>query len=178
MLRIICDLRPREVFVENVPMLTSRGLHIVLGDLAEAGYDCKWMCLSAAQVGANHKRERIWILGNTHNNGQAATKKQRSTNKRGNPGQTRAIKTGKPSRSSKQYEELANADSPQFKRAEQPQRGQEKHADPGEHCGWEVEPELGRVAYGVANGVDRLKAIGNGQVPQCAAEAYRILSGD
>jgi DNA (cytosine-5)-methyltransferase 1 len=41
---------------------------------------------------------------------------------------------------------------------------------------WEVEPNVGRVADGVAARVDRLKAIGNGQVPLCAAEAWRILS--
>lgn len=43
--------------------------------------------------------------------------------------------------------------------------------------GWPAEPELGRVADGVAHRMDRLTAIGNGQVPQCAAEAWRILSG-
>jgi DNA (cytosine-5)-methyltransferase 1 len=43
---------------------------------------------------------------------------------------------------------------------------------------WQLEPDVGRVAHGVAARVDRLKAIGNGQVPLCAAEAFRLLSAD
>lgn len=62
MARIIGEIRPRYVFVENVPALTSRGLGTVLSDLAEMRYDSEWGCLSAAEVGANHRRERIWIL--------------------------------------------------------------------------------------------------------------------
>jgi DNA (cytosine-5)-methyltransferase 1 len=42
--------------------------------------------------------------------------------------------------------------------------------------GWKIEPDVGRVANGVAARVDRLKAIGNGQVPLCAATAWRILN--
>jgi DNA (cytosine-5)-methyltransferase 1 len=68
-LRIIGDIRPRFVFVENSPMLTSRGLGVVLGDLAAAGYDAEWTCLSAAEVGANHVRDRIWILANADSKG-------------------------------------------------------------------------------------------------------------
>jgi hypothetical protein len=51
-----------------------------------------------------------------------------------------------------------------------------KDANIGLCGGWEAEPDVGRVANGVARGVDRLKAIGNGQVPQCAAMAFNILS--
>lgn len=43
---------------------------------------------------------------------------------------------------------------------------------------WPPEPKLGRVAYGVAHRVDRLRAIGNGQVPRVAATAWRILTDD
>lgn len=60
--RIVCDIRPRFVFVENSPMLTSRGLGVVLGDLAGAGYDTEWECISAGEIGAPHERNRIWIL--------------------------------------------------------------------------------------------------------------------
>ena len=61
MARIIHEVRPRYVFVENSPMLTSRGLGRVLGDLASMGFDAKWGVLGAADVGANHQRDRIWI---------------------------------------------------------------------------------------------------------------------
>jgi DNA (cytosine-5)-methyltransferase 1 len=62
MARVVRQVRPQYVFVENSPILTSRGLHRVLGDLAEMGCDARWGVLGAADVGAPHLRERIWIL--------------------------------------------------------------------------------------------------------------------
>ena len=64
MARIIREVEPRFVLVENSPMLTSRGLGRVVGDLAEVGYDAKWGVLGANHAGAPHRRERIWILAN------------------------------------------------------------------------------------------------------------------
>jgi len=61
MARIVREVRPRFVFVENSPMLTSRGLGRVLGDLAAMGYDAEWGVLGAVDVGAPHERGRIWI---------------------------------------------------------------------------------------------------------------------
>lgn len=62
MARIIGEVRPRYAFVENSPMLTSRGLGVVLGDLAAMGFDARWGVIDAASVGAPHLRERIWIV--------------------------------------------------------------------------------------------------------------------
>ena len=66
--RIICDLRPRFVLVENVAALFVRGMDVVLGDLAACGYDAEWQCLPAAYFGAPHPRDRIFIVA--HPNGQ------------------------------------------------------------------------------------------------------------
>jgi DNA (cytosine-5)-methyltransferase 1 len=68
--RIVCELRPSYVVVENVPaLLTGKGkrwnrapVGRVLGDLAEAGYDAEWACLSAREFGAPHLRKRVWIV--------------------------------------------------------------------------------------------------------------------
>ncbi len=60
--RIICELRPRYVVVENVAALLGRGIERVLGDLASIGYDAEWQSIRASDVGAPHRRERIWIL--------------------------------------------------------------------------------------------------------------------
>jgi DNA (cytosine-5)-methyltransferase 1 len=60
--RLIGELRPRFVLVENVSALLYRGMDRVLGDLAALGYDAEWQCISASAVGAPHIRERIWIL--------------------------------------------------------------------------------------------------------------------
>lgn len=60
--RAIRALRPRYALVENVPMLAARGLDIVLADLAEMGYDAEWGIISAAEVGAPHRRERLFVI--------------------------------------------------------------------------------------------------------------------
>ncbi len=62
MARIIGEVQPRFAFVENSPMLTSRGLDKVLGDLSTLGYDAEWGVVGASDAGAPHRRERIWIL--------------------------------------------------------------------------------------------------------------------
>jgi DNA (cytosine-5)-methyltransferase 1 len=62
MLRVVCELRPRYVLVENVAALLARGLGRVLGDLAASGYDAEWDCIPAAAAGAPHRRDRVWLL--------------------------------------------------------------------------------------------------------------------
>jgi DNA (cytosine-5)-methyltransferase 1 len=66
MARIIGEVRPRYVFVENSPALITRGLGVVLGDLAALGYDCKWTVLGAADVGAPHQRDRFWLVAHAN----------------------------------------------------------------------------------------------------------------
>jgi DNA (cytosine-5)-methyltransferase 1 len=60
--RIINDLRPRFAIMENVGMLVHRGLREVLGSLAEIGYNAEWQDIRASDMGAPHRRERIWIV--------------------------------------------------------------------------------------------------------------------
>ena len=60
--RIIGEVGPRYVFLENVPGLIRHGLGHVLGSLAEMGFDAEWGCFSAAEMGAPHKRERVFVL--------------------------------------------------------------------------------------------------------------------
>lgn len=67
--RLIRELRPRYAFVENVAALTARGLGIVLGDLVELGFDAEWECFRAADVGAPHLRNRLFILAHTQRDG-------------------------------------------------------------------------------------------------------------
>jgi len=75
MARIVREVRPRHVFVENSPMLASRGLGRVLGDLAVLGFDARWGVLGACDVGAPHLRRRIWIAA--HSNGDAVRAEQK-----------------------------------------------------------------------------------------------------
>ena len=62
MCRIICEIRPRYVVVENVAALYQRGLGRVLGDLAGIGFDAEWGSLSACSMGQTHMRQRVFIV--------------------------------------------------------------------------------------------------------------------
>jgi DNA (cytosine-5)-methyltransferase 1 len=63
--RLISEVMPQWCLIENVPLLRSRGLHVVLSDLWSLGYDCEWHCIPARSVGAPHERDRIWIVAYT-----------------------------------------------------------------------------------------------------------------
>ncbi len=67
--RIVRELRPRFVLVENVSGLLVRGFDRVLGSLAEIGYDAEWRCVKTSSIGASQHRERLWILAYPHNEG-------------------------------------------------------------------------------------------------------------
>ena len=69
MCRIVSELRPQYVLVENVAALLGRGAARVLGDFAEIGYDTDWEIISAADVGAKHLRERVWIVAYPYSSG-------------------------------------------------------------------------------------------------------------
>ena len=68
--RIIREVRPRFALIENVPMLTIRGGTRVIADLAEIGYDASWTIIGADDVGAWHRRKRIWIVAYPNDNGK------------------------------------------------------------------------------------------------------------
>lgn len=64
-LRIIDDVRPSWVLIENVAALRQRGLDQVLSGLSALGYHSRWDCIPGTAVGASHQRDRIWIVANT-----------------------------------------------------------------------------------------------------------------
>jgi DNA (cytosine-5)-methyltransferase 1 len=64
--RLVGELRPGYVIVENVTALLGRGLGDVLGDLAAFGYDAEWECLPAGAFGAAHIRDRVFVVAYTH----------------------------------------------------------------------------------------------------------------
>jgi len=216
MARIIHEVRPRFVFVENSPMLTSRGLGRVLGDLASMGFDARWGVLGAADVGANHQRDRIWIVGKAtystsirpynkkdqcfmESKGWSEFQSQQSRDSSEMAYTSQLFSNGSNDNSRVSLErkkksepgdncgsqELANSTSLRQSRQRQHEQcsssktNSYRQANITKSIGfsdfWATEPNVGRVADGVAARVDRLKAIGNGQVPLCAATAWRIL---
>ena len=161
-------------------MLTSRGLGTVLGDLASMGFDARWGVLGAADIGANHQRDRIWIVGKQgdcrHSFGQLAYANMRGHIYR--PTEIKSTKKGFDAfgKFGSSGTNVAYSDSTQLQRNQCSERKEQKYAYACSPSWWETEPAVGRVADGMADRVDRLKAIGNGQVPLCAATAWRILS--
>ena len=142
MARIIHEVQPGFVFVENSPMLTSRGLGRVLGDLAKMGFDAKWGVLGGEDVGAVHRRDRIWIVAS--NDSQIRLKRDiKKPIPKFSP-----FPWGKDVRG---IEDLRN------------------RPDLSPSIIW-------RKDYGVADYVDRVSAIGNGQIPRVAATAWRVLN--
>ena len=160
MARIVGDVRPRFVFVENSPALLTRGLGRVLSDLAALGYDCCWTVLGAADLGAPHRRDRFWLVA--HSNGMRELQPQRGQqDERGWSGNSGEVFNTN--------DQAANIPLPV----------EPKHSRSGFGGGcnwWNSEPDVGRVANGVAYRNDRIKAIGNGQVSIVAATAFHILS--
>jgi DNA (cytosine-5)-methyltransferase 1 len=62
MLRIVGQIKPRYVVIENVKGLLNRGLSRVLWDLASLGFDAEWTVLRCSQVGGRHRRARVFIV--------------------------------------------------------------------------------------------------------------------
>ena len=140
MARITDEIRPRYVFVENSPLLVSRGLVVVVSDLASMGYDVRWCCVSASNAGAAHIRDRIWILAD-------------SLKDRRYWGFCKVHNSGK--RDASGYDVQYLVDS--F---------------------WDTVESLGiGTANDVAYGLDRIKALGNGQVPAVVRLAWNTLNG-
>jgi hypothetical protein len=148
MARIIGEIRPKFAFMENSPMLTFRGLGRVLGDLSELGYDARWGVLGAHHVGAPHRRDRIWIVGNSV-----------SERLEGHAGDG----------------VFFNQCRWDFEESRRPVGAASVCI--GKCDWWASESGLDRVVDGVANLMDRIRCIGNGQVPIVAALAFQILGG-
>jgi DNA (cytosine-5)-methyltransferase 1 len=188
--RIVREVKPRWVLVENVPGLRSiddgRLFGGVLRDLAEAGYDAVWFDLSAADVGASHLRERVFIVAHADRTGARVEEHYSG-------GQSRLRTTVSPESEilrqgdGKVGAERAEADSGDvadasikglegWKEAVLTEEGRNPYAghrgsrtsSEGRDDWWAVEPDVGRVAHGIPARVDRLRGLGNAVVPQVA----------
>lgn len=146
MARIIGEVRPNYVFVENSPMLVSRGFARVIGDLTQMGYDAHWTRFSASNFGAPHQRDRLWLVA----------------------GWDQIFSHSDLHRLGWRQQQPKSTKKAQYTINHQHSIGKI----------WGIESRLGRVANGVAHRVDRLKAIGNGQVPEVARSAFEFLRGD
>ena len=152
--RIIGELGPRIVIVENVTALLGRDIGRVLGDLAEVGYDAEWHCIPASAVGAPHRRDRVWIVGHPSEQGlegYARDVAPRTKRRRHKASAYRSVAA--PS--------LRLAMAGAFASVEDV---------------WAAEPSVGRVADGVPDWVDRLECLGDAVVPQIPEAIGRAIS--
>jgi len=176
MARIIGEVQPKYCFVENSPMLTTRGLGTVLGDLASLGFDAEWGVLSAADVGANHLRERIWIVGKNTQQHRLFPHTLHNGNRWGQQ-QPKSIEKTNGNLSNTKCGDVQKSKLQQRTVFKEGRKTSNRFSDGiGNAVWWSTEPSVGRVANGLAGAVDRIKAIGNGQVPLCAATAWRLLN--
>jgi DNA (cytosine-5)-methyltransferase 1 len=140
--RLIGELRPRYVVVENVAALLIRGFERVLGDLAALGYDAEWDCIPASAVGAYHQRDRVWIVAYPNSNGLEADADHSLLRREADQGGH------------------AGHDSAEVRTRVLP-------SVPERNALLCRPPVLG-MAHGVPNRVDRLRSLGNALVPQIA----------
>ena len=150
MLRVVTEAEPPFVFIENSPMLRTRGLEQVLEGLASIGYDAEWCCLGGADapIHAPHKRTRMWILAYRQGFGRTWGADHGTEDNRALHGGQERSEVGR------QLEDDGGVSWEKL---------------------WAVEPGVGRVVDDVANRMDRIEAIGDGQIPIVAAVAFELL---
>lgn len=166
----ISAIRPRFALLENVRGHLTMGGTTVIGDLASIGYDCEWRLISAASVGAHHRRDRIIIV--------AYPQGQHSNGKFNKPRNCKQSETISEFGNCSGAENVANPSSSRWVRRgftfegdhEEIRRNALRSAQY-----WQTEPDMGRMANGVPRRVDRLKGLGNAVVPQVAEYVGRLI---
>jgi len=168
--RLIKEIKPKWVIAENVSALRSRGLDTVLRSLAEIGYDAEWHCIPASAVGAPHQRDRIWIVAYPQLHGFFTAEiagSIRETVSKEQERQNNALDVEKTSVLSSSDTDVSDSLCERLERQRAVTgRVSEAYKNLGDSCGWDVEPDVGRMVNGLPNRVDRIKQLGNAVVPQ------------
>lgn len=180
MSRIIRELRPRYVVVENVADLLARGLGTVLRDLAESWYDAEWDCIQAAAVGAPHGRDRLWIVAYPHAN-QGGCEVGRECHGQATQGASDGCPRGHYLDGLRAYVSDADSEAEATRARRWTRQGVDFarwRADARQRAGWETEPDVCRVADGLSPGLDnaRLAALGNSVVPFIPEWIFRRIA--
>lgn len=181
MFRVIKEFKPTWVIGENVANFVSMAFQRTKTDLESEGYEVQPCIIPACGVNAPHKRDRVWIVGYTEHNGSFTTEEQRGFDKASNNNTEREKEAfqleGTGVRGN--YEAMAHSRCSLLQGGIKPRsyemEAEKQNADIDQRSGrWGTEPDVGRVANGIPNRVDRLKGLGNAIVPQVA---YQIMKG-
>jgi len=171
--RLVKELRPTWVIGENVSGHIKLGLDTVIEDLESEDYSVRPFSISASSIGANHQRERIWILAHSRR-----SQWPRAELRGENENETRKENANQFERSSSTSEvDVANTNDERLQRQWQSRNqftprfnSSSESSEEGQRTvgqgWWESEPNMGRVAHGIPKRVDRLKSLGNSLVPQ------------
>ena len=171
--RLIQEIRPDWVIGENVAGIINLGLDTVLADLEGKNYAVQTFLIPACALNAPHRRDRVWIVAHTNENGESRMDEQRLS--AADPNSRRYEQDKKISaRGNTVINGSDNVAYPESSGLEGWQvRGVDEQTQPrfGEGCRsvtshWRSEPDVGRVAHGVPRRVDRLRQLGNAVVPQ------------
>jgi len=168
---IVRTLRPRGVFFENVAGHLRLGLDRVLRDLSESGFRCAFGLFTAEEVGAPHRRERVFILGLADGDGRGLSE---LGERDGEPNEGRPPLRDDARRCGSDVADTLSSSSELCRTAGRVGRLGESFS--GDRIrAWNAEPDVGRVADGIPARVDRLRGIGNAVVPQQAETAFVTL---
>ena len=183
--RLIGEVGPRYVLVENVSALLGRGLGTVLADLSALGYDAEWDCLPASAFGAPHRRDRVWIVaypdGELLREQPVRERRGEGAAVTGRDGSSRPVADAPSDGPGQGWSGRSSGDGADGQDVPS-QRVADAYRDeyegPSHEVGWSsgselwrtwaTEPNVGRVADGVPARVDRLRSLGNALVPQVA----------
>lgn len=171
--RLAKEIFPKFIFLENVPAICTRGGWEVVSSLAEMGYDSRWCVISAASVGAPHKRDRWFMLAHSPSIG---------CDKRPSEGIHSEWETGQHEESGNNSGKITNAECSRLERQrERTICAESEQSLPSSLCiqsYWEeIEPPICGVDDGIPNRAHRIKSLGNAVVPQQAKKAFEILMG-
>jgi DNA (cytosine-5)-methyltransferase 1 len=178
----ISELRPRYAILENVRGHLTMGALQVLGEITELGYDAEWRIISAAGVGAPHRRDRLIIVAYP-NDARSGTPK-RGINTDGAP-EVKEWENVTQFGISRRGTNVAYTNGEQLGQHRKQENARPSHSiwqhnrtGKNGYDGWqwwETEPDVGRVANGVPSRVDRLRGLGNAVVPQVAEYIGRLV---
>lgn len=179
-LRLAEELQVPYLFFENVPNIRSTAAETISKELAKRGYDCRWCVISAASVGAPHTRERWFLLAYSKYYGSLTSKKYGvskeavSYDPKGSHSSKQSTRGSTSTMLAKNI--ISNTCTQRLEtHREKSSRAYSKLKNFIHSCRWPIEPPVGRVANGIKNRMDRIKALGNGVVPNQVKKAFEIL---